>query len=101
MIEKNLLDMVAVKNTRKRMKAITTSTSTKIRPEDEMILLMKTARNRFEKALQSGQIEIINEREWKLHPHRHISSFCSSPCSHTGNIKRSSPPMYGRSAFGI
>lgn len=66
MIEKNLLNMVAVKNTRKRMKAITTSTSTKIRPEDEMILLMKTARNRFEKALQSGQIEIINEREWKL-----------------------------------
>lgn len=40
--------------------------STKIRPEDEMVLLMKTARNRFKKALESGQIEIINEREWKL-----------------------------------
>ena len=47
MIEKNLLDMVSPKNNRKRMKAIVTSTSTKIRPEDEMVLLMKTARNRF------------------------------------------------------
>ncbi len=45
---------------------IVTSTSTKIRPEDEMVLLMKTARNRFKKALESGQIEIINERERKL-----------------------------------
>ncbi|WP_433749928.1 hypothetical protein [Paenibacillus amylolyticus] len=66
MIEKNLLDMVSPKNNRKRMKAIITSTSTKIRPEDEMVLLMRTARNRFKKALESGQIEIINEREWKL-----------------------------------
>jgi len=32
MIEKNLLDMVSPKNNRKRMKAIVTSTSTKIRP---------------------------------------------------------------------
>lgn len=66
MIEKNLLDVVAVTNNRKRMKTISTSTSTKVRSEDEMVLLMKTARNRFEKALQSGRIEIINEREWKL-----------------------------------
>lgn len=66
MIEKNLLDMVSSKNNRKRMKAIVTSKSTKIRSEDEMVLLMKTARNRFKKALESGQIKIINEREWKL-----------------------------------
>ncbi|MGQ8873766.1 hypothetical protein [Paenibacillus sp. TSA_86.1] len=66
MIEKNLLDVVAVTNNRKRMKAISASTSTKVRSEDEMVLLMKSARNRFEKALQSGRIEIINEREWKL-----------------------------------
>jgi len=31
-----------------------------------MVLLIKTARNRFKKALESGQIEIINELEWKL-----------------------------------
>ena len=48
------------------MRAISTSTSTKVRSEDEMVLLMRTARNRFEKALQSGKIEIINEFEWKL-----------------------------------
>lgn len=66
MIEKNLLDVVAVTNNRKRMKAISTSPSTKVRSEDEIVLLMKTARNRFEKALKSGKIEIINEREWKL-----------------------------------
>ncbi|WP_145334080.1 hypothetical protein [Paenibacillus xylanexedens] len=66
MIEKNLLDVVAVTNNRKRMKAISTSPSTKVRSEDEMVLLMRTARNRFEKALQSGKIEIINELEWKL-----------------------------------
>ncbi|KAA8785791.1 MULTISPECIES: hypothetical protein [Paenibacillus] len=66
MIEKNLLDVVAVTNNRKRMRTISTSTSTKVRSEDEMVLLMRTARNRFEKALQSGKIEIINELEWKL-----------------------------------
>ncbi|SCY57526.1 hypothetical protein SAMN05720606_106155 [Paenibacillus polysaccharolyticus] len=66
MIEKNLLDVVAVTNNRKRMRTISTSTSTKVRSEDEMVLLMRTARNRFEKALKSGKIEIINEREWKL-----------------------------------
>lgn len=65
-IEKSLLDIAAVANNRKRIKAITTSTSTKVRTEDEMILLMKTARNRFRKAIESGQIESINEREWKL-----------------------------------
>lgn len=64
--EINLLDMIKPQNNRKRMKSIVTSASNKIRPEDEMILLMKTARNRFRKALESGQIEIINEREWKL-----------------------------------
>ncbi|MGC5775406.1 hypothetical protein [Paenibacillus pabuli] len=66
MIEVNLLDMMALKNNRKRMEVIVTSASSKIRPEDEMILLMKTARNRFKKSLESGRIEIINEREWKL-----------------------------------
>lgn len=48
------------------MRAISTSPSTKVRSEDEIVLLMKTARNRSEKALKSGKIEIINEREWKL-----------------------------------
>ncbi|WP_440115710.1 hypothetical protein [Paenibacillus sp. QZ-Y1] len=66
MIEVNLLDMMAPKNNRKRMKVIVTSASSTIRPADEMILLMKTARNRFKKSLESGRIEIINEREWKL-----------------------------------
>lgn len=47
-------------------RTISTSPSTKVRSEDEMVLLMRTARNRFEKALQSGKIEIINELEWKL-----------------------------------
>ncbi|KOY17686.1 hypothetical protein [Paenibacillus xylanivorans] len=66
MIEVNILDMTAPKNNRKRMEVIITSSSSKIRSEDEMILLMKTARNRFKKSLESGRIEIINEREWKL-----------------------------------
>ena len=50
-----------------RTRIITTRASGKIRSEDEMIILMKCARNRLRKSLESGRIEIVSEREWTLH----------------------------------
>ena len=50
-----------------RMKIITSRASSKVRSEDEIRLLMKSARNRFHKAVATGRIEIINDREWRLH----------------------------------
>lgn len=66
MREMNLSDVVRPKNNLMRMSMITTRASRKIRSEDEMVLLMMSARNRFKKAVESGRIEIISKREWRL-----------------------------------
>ncbi|MFB5676402.1 hypothetical protein ACE3NQ_08370 [Paenibacillus terreus] len=67
MIEINLQDIAGIKNNRARVNIIKTAASQKKRPEDEMVILMKAARNRFNKAVSSGRIEIVGEREWMLH----------------------------------
>ncbi|MHA0857246.1 hypothetical protein [Paenibacillus sp. CMAA1364] len=66
MREMNLTDAVRASHNRDRMRVIKTSASRKIRPEDEMIILMQSARNRFKKSVASGQITIVNKREWTL-----------------------------------
>ena len=66
MREMNLLEAILPSNNRDRMKVIKTSASRKIRSEDEMIMLMQSARNRFKKSVASGQIKIVDEREWTL-----------------------------------
>lgn len=66
MREMNLLDVVRPKNNRERTKMITTGASQKTRSEDEIVILMKSARNRFKKSIAAGQIEIVSEREWTL-----------------------------------
>lgn len=66
MREMNLFDIVRPKNNLERTKFIHTRSSQKIRSEDEMVLLMKSARNRFRKSIEAGRIEIVGEREWKL-----------------------------------
>lgn len=63
----NLQDAMRPKN-RERMKVITTRASRKIRSEDEMIILMKSTRNRFKKSVAAGgRIEIVGVHEWTLH----------------------------------
>lgn len=66
MREMNLLDVVRPKNNLERMKVITTRASQKIRPEDEIVVLMESVRNRFKKSIAAGRIEIVGEREWTL-----------------------------------
>ncbi|AOZ90965.1 hypothetical protein [Paenibacillus crassostreae] len=66
MREMNLLDVVRPNNNRDRLKVIKTTASRKIRPEDEMVILMQSARNKFKKTIDSGRIEIVKEREWTL-----------------------------------
>jgi hypothetical protein len=66
MREMNLLDAVRPTNNRDRLKVIKTNSSRKIRPEDEVVMLMKSARNRFKKSVSAGRIEIVSEREWTL-----------------------------------
>lgn len=66
MREMDLLDAVQLKNNLKRTQIIVTQASQKKRPEDEMIMLMKSVRNRVEKSIASGQIEIVSKREWTL-----------------------------------
>jgi len=66
MREMNLLDAVRPKNNLERIKVIFTRASQKIRPEEEMILLMKSARNRFRRTVATGRIEIVSEREWRI-----------------------------------
>lgn len=66
MREMDLLDAVQPKNNLKRTQIIVTQASQKKRPEDEMIMLMKSVNNRVKKSIVSGQIEIVSEREWTL-----------------------------------
>lgn len=66
MREMNLSDAVSPRNNRERMKVITTQASRKIRSEDEVVMLMKSARNRFRKSVAVGRIEILHKREWTL-----------------------------------
>lgn len=66
MREMNLLDAVRPKNNLERMKVIFTRASQKIRPEEEIVLLMMSARNRFRKTVEAGRIEIVGKREWRL-----------------------------------
>ena len=47
-------------------KTIQTGVSRKKRSEDEMIMLMRTAQRRFEKAVAEGKIVIVSKREWIL-----------------------------------
>jgi len=66
MREMNLSDAIIPRNHKKRVKIITTQASSKVRSDEEMILLMKSARNRFRKAVASGRIQIVSNREWTL-----------------------------------
>jgi hypothetical protein len=66
MREMNLLDAVRPTNNRDRLKVIKTNASRKIRPEDEVVMLMQSVRNRFKKSVSAGRIEIVSEREWTL-----------------------------------
>jgi len=38
----------------------------KVRSEEEQVLLARSARNRFQKAVASGQIRIQSKQEWTL-----------------------------------
>jgi hypothetical protein len=66
MREMNLSDVLIPRNNVERSKVILTSASRKVRPEDEMIILMKSARRRFKKFVAEGKIEILSGREWTL-----------------------------------
>ncbi|RIE03100.1 hypothetical protein D3H35_21220 [Cohnella faecalis] len=66
MREMNLLEALSPRNSRERSQVIQTSASRKVRPEDEMIILMRSARRRFKKYVAEGKIEIVSEREWTL-----------------------------------
>jgi len=65
MREMNLSDAERTNN-RNRVNFITTRTSSKLRPDDEIAILMRSARNRFLKSVAAGRIEIISKREWTL-----------------------------------
>ncbi|XID90249.1 hypothetical protein ACF3MZ_17020 [Paenibacillaceae bacterium WGS1546] len=66
MREMNLEDRLNAGSNRQRIKVITQSSSRVVRSEDEMAILMKSARSCFKKALAAGQIEIVSSREWTL-----------------------------------
>lgn len=66
MREMDLTDAAAPGNKRQRAKTIRTSASKKVRPEEEMIVLMRNARRKFKKSVASGKIEIVSKREWTL-----------------------------------
>jgi hypothetical protein len=64
--EMDLLQTVRPQRVRERLKFIKTRASHRMRPDEEITMLMKTARNRFRKSVEAGRIEIVNEREWTL-----------------------------------
>ena len=62
----NLSDFGAPISKRERTRIIRTSMSAVERSDEEMTLLMRSARDRFKKAMADGKISIVNKREWKL-----------------------------------
>lgn len=67
MREMNWTDVANTKDGRKRqVQFVTSAPSTKVRSEEEQILLARSARNRFKKAVESEQIQIHSKREWTL-----------------------------------
>ena len=64
--EMNFGDIGRPKNNLERVRVIQTRSSRKVKPDDEIIMLMRTARNKFRKSIDSGKITILNEREWML-----------------------------------
>ena len=66
MREMNLSDMIRPGSNLRQVKIVKTRVSRKPRSEDEIVILMKTVRKRFAKAVASGRIQKISEREWIL-----------------------------------
>lgn len=66
MREMNIEDITRRNKNREQIKFIHTQLSRKKRSEDEMVMLMKSARNRFKKSVDDGRIEIISKHEWTL-----------------------------------
>lgn len=62
----NLADIAQRNNNRKQINIVNTPLSRKKRSEDEMVMLMRSARNRFKKSLDDGRIEIHSKFEWTL-----------------------------------
>jgi hypothetical protein len=62
----NLSDMIRSESRLRQVNIVKTRVSRKPRSEDEIIILMKTVRNRFAKAVASGRIQKVGEREWIL-----------------------------------
>jgi len=66
MQELNLSDVLTPNNNLNRALSVRTGVSRKARPDDEINILMKTARRRFLKSLATGEIIIVSDREWTL-----------------------------------
>lgn len=64
--EMNLSDMIRSESRLRQVNIVKTRVSRKTRSEDEIVILMKTVRNRFAKAVASGRIQKVGEREWIL-----------------------------------
>lgn len=66
MREMDISQLARPANNLKQIRYIQTSGSMKPRSEAEILLLMRSTRNRFLKSLEEGRIQIISEREWTL-----------------------------------
>jgi hypothetical protein len=62
----NLSDIRRGGSNLRQVNIVRTRISRKPRSEDEIVILMKTIRNRVAKAAASGRIRKIGEREWML-----------------------------------